>query len=637
MQTVNYLNAPNGATYLNQFLTELPKGIFNKKTTGCGLSHLAITCDQPYIIAVPSQRLIENKVAQHTDLFGVMQGVKEKDFKAFIVKGGNKIIVTYDSLKKVVEWLSKLKINAYSEFRLLVDEYQKFLEAYSYRSDAIRSCLTHSTRFDYVTYGSATPIPAGLIPKELENLPYTEMVWPNEGKILINRKRVNKPLSAALKMIKVYATKGEYTLQGNTSRSLVVFINSVKSIKGLIDKANLKPEQVKVLCGNNERNSLILGEYFNSNPDPKDQRLITFATSAAWEGVDIYGDNAVSLAVTTVQAPHTLMSTAFAISQAAGRVRDLDNPFRNVIFHLYNTGVPNLDTPWLEANPRPSKDKYETIEDYFAAASIWKDKAKEEAINSFLSKQQEEIKEAEDLVEAFNNMKPSVKLSIAKKMIEIPHLYKFVKPVVTNNNTQFEVDEFWVKFDEYEFNLIKMIYIDGVSVLRAYKEQDFNVLTHKYQEYGSLVFDTASLGFQKAIKMYLSSKSTTEQKNIATTLFPDIEKYVETLGAGTIKTLMYCKKDIEAAYFRESKDIKSDMKSEIKYALKGRDWVPSKELKELLQSLYDSNPLWKGKKAKATDIVEFFKLSKPTSKKINGAAVKGFNIIDSHFITITTT
>jgi hypothetical protein len=87
-------------------MTELPIGILNKKETGCGATHLALTNNQNIIVVVPTVELIKNKTSQLEGLFGVYAGINMLDLQNYIYNIGNKpikIMVTYDSLSKLTK------------------------------------------------------------------------------------------------------------------------------------------------------------------------------------------------------------------------------------------------------------------------------------------------------------------------------------------------------------------------------------------------------------------------------------------------------------------------------------------------------------------------------------------------------
>ena len=64
-------------------------------------------------------------------------------------------MVTYDSFPKVNAIIKQQELL----YKVVVDEYQEMLNAYSYRSTVIRNLLSELKDQSDVTYLSATPIP----------------------------------------------------------------------------------------------------------------------------------------------------------------------------------------------------------------------------------------------------------------------------------------------------------------------------------------------------------------------------------------------------------------------------------------------------------------------------------------------
>lgn len=121
------INAPAGATYLSDFLTEIPINcLFNKKQTGCGATELAIRNNIPTIIAMPYVALVKNKTIYRKDavsVLGVYEGIQEQEIIDYArTHSPLKIAVTYDSLPRTIKALQGIGINPYDDTFLLVDE-----------------------------------------------------------------------------------------------------------------------------------------------------------------------------------------------------------------------------------------------------------------------------------------------------------------------------------------------------------------------------------------------------------------------------------------------------------------------------------------------------------------------------------
>jgi len=172
------IQAPETATYLSEFMTELPLNcLLDKGKTGCGGTTIAIENEIDTIIAMPYVNVIKNKQAQHENLLGIYQGVSEAEITDYLdTHQIKKIAVTYDKLEFLIELLQRLGFNPYKNFFLLVDEWHILFNSYAFRNEAVKKVLKHSQIFDCVTYMTATPIEEEFILDELKDLPAKEVV-----------------------------------------------------------------------------------------------------------------------------------------------------------------------------------------------------------------------------------------------------------------------------------------------------------------------------------------------------------------------------------------------------------------------------------------------------------------------------
>jgi len=68
-----------------------------------------------------------------------------------------------------------LRIDAYSKFFLLVDEWHVLFNQYVFREKAVADVLKIAPLFKEVTYMTATPIEDELILKEVKHLPVVKL------------------------------------------------------------------------------------------------------------------------------------------------------------------------------------------------------------------------------------------------------------------------------------------------------------------------------------------------------------------------------------------------------------------------------------------------------------------------------
>lgn len=338
---------PEGTKYLSEIKGfELPNGIFNKGVTGCGATTVAIVDNNPTIICSPRLALIESKVSQHSNLFWYEYNTSDIKLNEYINSVDTpKIMVTFDSLWKLVD---KLDVN---EFRVVVDEFQRLLSDSSFKSETEFKFLTNLKNFKYITYLSATPI----LDKYLEKLKifddvkYYEAVWSNIEKVDILPYKTPTPERAIIRIIDMFKNGGLEFTNINTGKSFiskeaVIYVNSVKTIINSIKTAKLKPEEVNIIVANNERNDRMIakiGKGFERGYIPnkgEEHKMFTFCTSTAFDGVDMYSDNAATFVISNYHLDNLLMDIRIDLAQIAGRQRLHSNPLRNKIVFFYNEG-----------------------------------------------------------------------------------------------------------------------------------------------------------------------------------------------------------------------------------------------------------------------------------------------------------
>ena len=174
VKEVRTVNAPMGARYISgDWMERLPSNcVLDKGRTGCGATTLAIRQHGNTIIAVPYVSLIKSKESQHGDiLLGVYEGTGREEILEYAESNStHKIMVTYDSLPKVIDTLADAGYDVFGDYQLVVDEWQVILNSYDFRPDAIQGLLRSASRFNDVVYMTATPVKPKYWPEEMRNL-----------------------------------------------------------------------------------------------------------------------------------------------------------------------------------------------------------------------------------------------------------------------------------------------------------------------------------------------------------------------------------------------------------------------------------------------------------------------------------
>lgn len=275
------LNVPDGIEHLSdwqELWNTLPTNqhyILNKRICGCGATEAYIRSDKKVILASPRKHLLYNKYSQHLkDNLHLYRftGDKKKYFESrttsstdilafndsltgYIKSGGNKVLTTYDSLRKIMEAL-KDSGEDLSQWIVVVDEFQAIFYDCQYKAVTEYELYQVLQRFSTVVYLSATPYLESYLDKieQFKDLTVYELLWseamtqlPNV-EVVKSKKSVSELCSDLIE--KYRSGNGKSTIvNGQTfiAKEAVFYINSVAEIKKIIRKNNLKPEEVIIL------------------------------------------------------------------------------------------------------------------------------------------------------------------------------------------------------------------------------------------------------------------------------------------------------------------------------------------------------------------------------------------------------
>ena len=445
------INSTNGK--LN--LADLPHNcIFNKKITGCGGTTIALFNDENYVIAVPTTELVINKTGNSEagtatitnydgkkqtilGLFGNFSYYLKKQVKEYLeTEGTKKIICTYDKINALTKLLNP------SDYRILVDEYQILLKAYSYRQKAINGVLDNFRNYKSFCFMSATPINSDFKPSALNDIEELEAVWNETDTLNVVLDYTNHPYQKVANIITEFK-HNNYQMAvdgGNVANELFFFLNSVTDIASILEYCELKNEEVKIVCADTEENSKKLAGYIISN-SRSENRPITFITSKSFEGADYFSETGVSFVVSNSRKQQTLLDISTDIYQIAGRIRNEDNPNRNLLIHIFNTAGRNelhLDITYEQMVELVSKN----------------------------------IKGANEIIELVNNSSESAK-SMASKLLNCQYVSK-------DSTGRYYLNDTLIKLELFNYNINQQIYKNGISITKAYEKT------------GAIIFETES-------------------------------------------------------------------------------------------------------------------------------------------------
>ena len=373
------ISMPKGCRYmsddsrlLNGILPLNGKFILNKTVTGCGGTSLFLNSDLPTVIISPRIQVLKEKHRQYPYSFffhvplcnnrgdAIRQKMQELDTYLNTHSGNSpfgqvqrisKILVTLDSSDKV---LSVLESRGETNSHLFVfDEFQCLLGDATFKGSTDMDCLVRlDNKAKRICYLSATPISdlyLDHIP-QFAGIPYYKLEWDPDviEEPTLKEQEMKKGESAEKlcgELIRRYRQNGYFErkiVQGNVvySREACIFLNEVKSICNIINKNNLKPEEVTILCSESKTANLpkgyTMGELCTDKDNPVNKPF-TFCTKASFEGVDFYSTNASTYVFINAGRECQTLDIMLDIPQILGRQRLDTNPFRHDATIYYKT------------------------------------------------------------------------------------------------------------------------------------------------------------------------------------------------------------------------------------------------------------------------------------------------------------
>lgn len=362
------INIPSGIKYISDWKDySLPKGhcIVDKGVTGCGYTEYCLRNSENVILCSPRRLLLENKADQHVNDKNIIYLKNEitdyntrVDFDQLISKHlidcqmfqlPIKFMITYDSVGYLINNLAAKSM--LDKFYLVADEFQSiFIDSY-FKADVENDFVKEIKNCPNVIYLSATPMQDKYLKKidNFRDLDFYQMDWSKSGyveKVRINRKHVNSLTAEAGKVIVSYLEEDFPMLVSDDlkiyrSKEAVFYFNSVNEIIKLLQKYNLKESQANILCSNtddNRRKLKKVGHEIGRIPlKGEPNKMFTFCTSTCYIGADFYSDNASTYVFADPNLKCLALDISLDLPQIAGRQRNVDNPFKNVINIFYRT------------------------------------------------------------------------------------------------------------------------------------------------------------------------------------------------------------------------------------------------------------------------------------------------------------
>ena len=562
---------------LERFKDGIPFGIVNKTKTDVGGTYVAANCSSNYIIVCPFKDLVDSIAADKNNRYEVFKcygGVREYQFRKYIKNNTTyKIAVTYDSLPKLIGWLSSTE-----GWKVLVDEYHLILEDMDFRYDAINGLMEEIQKFRHYSFLSATPIDLDFEIDFLKQLPHYKVQWNGVTKITPIRYKVTQLTKGLARFIQIFLDEGISLpdINGNVSKveELYIFINSVTSIKQIADTLKLNPDDVKICCADRIRNNKLLGEYqieSVSSPNKK----INFFTKKCFQGCNLFTNNGLIIVASDAYRTQTLVDISTTMEQIAGRIRindEYQNIFRNVIVHLFSTNKNVM-----------SDEEFEMV-------------------------MQDKEKEADKLLSGWSKLDKEERQTYIKRMNLDTELVSIINGRMVYNNLKKQ--SFIYKQE------LRKIYRDGISIRDSFMQSEKFELTNqnKWKDFNIKLAKAMTVSYEQLLKDYLDSPSESYEQEYPE--FPLIKRYLKESEMNTLRWNR--EKMLKAVEDKKQVD-------KVFLAIYQPGFISNQELKSKLKDEFGRLGIKLSPKATLIENCTLYNVEK-ASRKIDGKTVSGYEL-----------
>jgi len=569
---------------LPEFQDGLPHGIVNKTKTDVGGTYVAANCRSNYIIVCPFRDLVDSIAADKNNKYEIFKcygGVREYQYQKYIKDHQiYKIAVTYDSLEKLLKWMD----NKTEDWKILIDEYHLILEDLDYRESAIMRMFWNIQKFKHYTFLSATPIDEEYEVDFFKSLPHYKVVWPQGLPINVKKyKATCLPLGLA-KLIRIFKEEGIYLPDVNGEErkveQLFIFLNSVTTIKQVIDTLELEEDEVKICCAQRQRNRLILGRFKRESAIAPNKR-INFFTKKSFQGCNLFSNNGLIIVASDVHRTQTLVDITTTMEQISGRLRENDeyhNIFRNTIVHIYSTN-----------NNVLSQAEFKEVMC-----------RREDAAKRLLSLQQKaDEKELNALIKRVNIENDILSIENGRLVRNELKRMAFIRK-----------------------QKIRETYKDGIWLRAAYnKSEKFVQSKQKYwDKFDSLLARAVTISYEKLLKDYLEHPS--EQYEIEYPEFKDIKRYLKETEMNS------CRWNKEK--MMQKVEDKKKLQQAFRAIYKRGAFISDKDMKQLLTKEFSKLGIRLSPKATQIKECDIYRVDRDC-EYVDGKKVNGYRLGDMLF------
>lgn len=566
---------PQGVRYASLSMDEIPVGYWiDKSVGGCGLTHLCLTDTNDAIILMPRKELIKNKMSQtdkYSGLFKVDAEVRTSDVNEYVEERKNsnlpiKILITYHSFA-----LGKLDylLEKYLDCRIYVDESQ-FILNFSTEQPKLTMELHGKlkSRINNVSFFSAHPPKREYLPEYIQQMPAIKYTWKHQVKATPYIIDTDKPYRIVTKILDDLLSNGLCVVGDLTFTKVVVFMNSVQGLRKIIEPLNNK-DNIAYVVGDTVRNDCKLNDFAHPLKDCTNLPAITIGTTSLISGFDLYDEETLNIVISSSSKEFTLFDKELDVPQAITRQRLDSNPHNNKFIFLVN--VKDMDEKIQKLEETYNKD-YEKLEKVVDNLNYLKDGNKDYTIG-----------------------------------------YELYEGYYYTLDGVFYINDSLLKARKYVFEQLYKQYENGYNVMSTntgHKVHKIDTSSFRSKTYTDYVQDI------------MDADTIKDKLGILNSVFNEDWRNYIMYGLEKDNLLKNIK---EAREFYETKNDYKSVIVSIKKMFKVGKFYSNADVKRQLQALYAKKGL--NRKAKSTDLYEFFTEVRSKLERVNGKVVRGIQII----------
>lgn len=300
--------------------------VIYKKVTGIGATTLEIRSNRHSIIIEPNTPVIEGKIEQHKNLFGVFEGVQTAQIISYLQDETieyKKLMTTPESFEKVKRAFYMSDLDMYNDYFLLFDECHKLTSEIDFR-ESITLPMQDFWKFKNRSLISATITNFTSYPIFKRHNFRNVIIEPNYYHALkVNLYSSNNILQDIQQCLENIPDKEE--------SKICFFINSIDIIIAVINALNIK-EDANIYCSKQSAEKLTRKGFANISAKVTNLNKYNFYTSRFFSAVDIYSEFKPHVIVVSdaIKAPQTIIEPLLESRQIAGRFRNGITSFTHI-------------------------------------------------------------------------------------------------------------------------------------------------------------------------------------------------------------------------------------------------------------------------------------------------------------------